>query len=181
MSNESCILTVKDFAILNAMLDGSPGADPLVRSLLMRKIRSATVVFAHEVPSNVATVNSRLQYRIDAREPEIRVISHVPGHSPVGMCLSLASPYGLALLGLAEGRQLILPGITGAEERISLERVLYQPESARRERRELAMPETPAVRRAMLRVIDGAYSDRPAVGCHASPPDGSGDPGPSAA
>ena len=101
--------------------------------------------------------------------------------SPVGMFLPIASPRGLALLGLSEGQAFDLTNHDGKEERVLLERVLYQPEAARRAGE--ASPDGPLAaqeRRPFLRVIEGSAASRtrpmplPADG-------GFDDPGPSAA
>ncbi len=57
MPNETCILTTKDFTILEAMRDRYLGwGDPLA-PILNRKIESAVVTFRDDVPENVATLS----------------------------------------------------------------------------------------------------------------------------
>jgi regulator of nucleoside diphosphate kinase len=101
MSNETCILTTKDFTILEVMLDRCLGRDDPLAPILKRKIDSALVVFRDDVPENVATLSSRVTLSVDGRDPDTRVISHDRMTSPVGMYLPISTLRGLALLGLA--------------------------------------------------------------------------------
>ena len=176
MQDQTCILTARDFAILEAMRARCLGyEDPMAR-LLDRKISAARIVFGDDVPADVATLDSRVLYRVGAGEPDTRVITSDATRSPVGLFLSVAAPRGLALIGLSEGEAFELTGPAGSEI-VRLDRVLYQPEAARREKLALAAGASPEARRRGLRLIDGAYADRPR-------PAGNGgfdDPGPSAA
>lgn len=59
MSAESCILTTKDFTILEVMRDRCLGREDPLALLLKRKLDSALVVFRDDVPANVATLSSQ--------------------------------------------------------------------------------------------------------------------------
>jgi regulator of nucleoside diphosphate kinase len=179
MSNETCILTAKDFTILEAMRDRCLGRDDPLAPLLREKLESALVVMGGDVPAEVATLGSRVTFSIDGREPDTRVLSKERAASPVGLFLSIVTPRGLALLGLSEGGAFRLPGRDGAGERILLEKVQYQPEAARRDREAMASLSPPARRKPVLTLIRGAFFDQPEP-----VPAGRGsfdDPGPSAA
>jgi regulator of nucleoside diphosphate kinase len=178
MPTETCILTTKDFTILEVMRDRCFGGDALA-PILKRKIESALVVFREDVPENVATLSSRVTFSVDGRDPDTRVISHDRMTSPVGMYLPITTPRGLALLGLAEGQQFLLTDHEGREESVLLEKVQYQPESARREKDALASPPAPPQRKPSLTLIRGAFYDQPRLA--PAGPDGFDDPGPSAA
>ena len=156
MKTDSCILTTKDFTILEVMLDRCQDpADPIGR-LLRRKIEAATVVFRDDIPPTVATLSSRVTYRVNGREPDSRIISPDRMSSPIGLYLPVTTRLGLALLGLTEGQTFAFDGQEG-EESVLLESVLYQPEAARREREAALRLATPAMRRAALRVVPGAF------------------------
>ena len=75
MSTDTCILTTKDFTILEVMRDRSLGRDDLHASVLKRKLESATVMFREDVPTDVATLSSRVTYSVDGRDPDTRVLS----------------------------------------------------------------------------------------------------------
>lgn len=185
MSIDTCILTTKDFTILEVMRDRRRGReDPLV-PILKRKLEAATIVFREDVPETVATLSSRVTYSVDGRTPDTRVISHDHLSMPMGMFLPITTRRGLALLGLSEGEEFVLTDAAGRQERILLQKVHFQPEAARRsgggeagETAAQAMPE-PARRRPLLKLVHGALTgaDRPRAGGYNGPEE----PGPSAA
>lgn len=179
MPQETCILTARDLSILEAMLERCHGREDPMAVLLRRKIESARIVFGEDVAPDVATLDSRVVYRVGAREPDTRVISRDATRTPVGLFLPVSSPRGLALIGLSEGEEFVLTGADGTPETIRLEKVLYQPEAARREKLARAAEASPEARRRGLRIIDGAYADRPRS-VHTGT-GGFDDPGPSAA
>ncbi|MEQ8295292.1 MAG: nucleoside-diphosphate kinase [Nitratireductor sp.] len=179
MSQPSCILTTKDHTILEVMLERCLGQDDPMAALLKEKLDAARVVFGDDIPATVATLNSRITFSVDGREPDTRVISHERMQSPVGLFLPLTSLRGLALIGLSEGQLFRFAGQEGVQETIVLESVLYQPEAARREKEALTRMAPPVQKRPTLTLIQGSArtSCRPA-----SPgPGGFDDPGPSAA
>ena len=179
MSKETCILTTKDFTIIEVMRDRCLGQDDPLAPILKRKIESAIVMFRDDVPDDVATMSSRVTFSLNGRDPDTRIISHDRMTSVVGMFLPVTTLRGLALLGLAEGEQFVFTNSDGVEERILLEKVQYQPEAARREKEALERLAVPSPGRPSLRLVRGAFHDRaPLV---AVSPDGFDDPGPSAA
>lgn len=183
MSIDTCILTTKDFTILEVMRDRRRGReDPLV-PILKRKLETATIVFREDVPETVATLSSRVTYSVDGRAPDTRVISHDHLSMPMGMFLPITTRRGLALLGLSEGEDFVLIDAAGHPERIVLHKVQFQPEAARRggttpEGLPQAIPE-PARRRPVLKLVHGALSG--ADGARPGGYKGPEDPGPSAA
>ncbi len=179
MPTENCILTTKDFTILEVMRDRCLGMDDPLAPILKRKIESAVVVFRDDVPVNVATLSSRVTFRVDGREPDTRVLSHDRTTSPVGMFLPITTPRGLALLGLAEGQDFVLTNHEGRDERVVLEKVQYQPEAARRDKEAMASLSARTQGKPSLRVIRGAFHDQPRLVPAGS--DDFDDPGPSAA
>lgn len=177
MQDQTCILTARDLAILEAMRARCLGyEDPMAR-LIDRKLDAARIVFGDDVPADVATLDSRVLYRIGNGGADTRVITCDAARSPVGLFLSILTPRGLALLGLSEGEAFELAGPSGRET-VFLDKVLYQPEAARREKLALAAGTSPEARRRGLRLIDGAHADRPRPSVNGG---GFDDPGPSAA
>ncbi|MCB1468477.1 MAG: nucleoside-diphosphate kinase [Rhizobiaceae bacterium] len=178
MSRDTCILTTKDHTILEVMLDRCANPASEMASLLRKKIRSAQIVFRDDVPPNVVTLSSRVTFSINGKPSDTRVIAHERMHHPVGLFLPLTTPRAVAMLGMLEGQAFRFPVEGGLSETIVVERILYQPEAARRERD--AMPEVSRARpRPVLTVIEGARNRSPeAVGVR---PNGFDDPGPSAA
>lgn len=179
MTDDICMLTTKDFTILEVMRERCLGRDDPLAPLLDRKLECATVVFSDDIPENVATLNSRVTFRAGGNDPDTRILSHDQmQHAPVGMYLPINSLRGLALLGLGEGQEIVLPGNHGVQERIALQKVRYQPEAAKRERTSEALA-AQAFRKPKLTLIHDATRDlKPSPGAG---PDGFGGPGPTAA
>jgi regulator of nucleoside diphosphate kinase len=179
MPRETCILTTKDFTILEIMLDRCLGRDDPLGPILKRKLEAATVMFRDDIPVNVATLSSRVTFCVNGRDPDTRVISHDRMTSPVGLLLPITTARGLTLLGLSEGQEFAITNSDGEQESIRLYEVHYQPEAARREKEALERPAAPSSRRPNLKVIRGAFYDQP--GIVLLEPDGFDDPGPSSA
>lgn len=179
MSNEICILTNIDFTILEFMRGRCRGADDPLAPILKRKIDSALVMFHTDVPGNVATLNSRVTFSINGRDQDTRVITSNRTDLPVGMALSITNARGLALLGLAEGHGFSFLNGEGIEERIVLEKVLYQPETSKQNKE--AVTDISEVKRTKpsLRLVQGTLSDRIELVDRGSR--GFDDPGPSVA
>lgn len=120
------VLTTRDLLILQAMLEcRRDGGDPILPQL-RQKIDAADLVFAHDLPATIATVNSRVSYTLDAGPAQTRVLAAEGVTHPDGMHLSIATPCGLALLGMAEGDAVDITTRQGETRRLCLERVLYQ-------------------------------------------------------
>lgn len=179
MKNDTCLLTTKDFTVLETLRDRCLGGDDPLARILDRKIGSARIMFRERMPENVATLGSRVTFSVNGREPDTRIISNDRMASPVGLYLPVTTSRGLALLGLAEGQDFVLTSYEGSEERIRLHQVHYQPEAAKREKDAFEQMATPGQRRLNLRIVQGALA-HPAPIAPAAPT-GFDDPGPSAA
>ena len=179
MSKDTCILTTKDFTILEVMLDRCHGRDDPLADLLKRKLDAALVVFRDDVPGGVATLSSRVVFSVDGHEPDTRIVSHDRMSSPIGLFLPITTQRGLALLGLTEGQSIRVPGQDGEDETMLLEKVLYQPEESRREKDPLTRQSSLRRSKSILRLV---HSDCGAPGQAARLGIGTlDDPGPSAA
>jgi regulator of nucleoside diphosphate kinase len=70
MSTENCILSTKDFTILEFMRDRRVGTDDPLSPILEQKLLSATVMFREDIPADVATLSSRVTFSVDGRDPD---------------------------------------------------------------------------------------------------------------
>lgn len=174
LDRERCLLTTKDFTILEVMLDRRLSTDATMAQLIRRKLDTAVVVFRDDVPVDIVTLNSRVSYRIGDGEAETRIISHDQLRGLVGFTLPITHPRGLALLGLHEGQSITIPVNGGGAETMIVERILFQPESAGRK-----MTESRRAGRR-LRLVYDADALPVAVG-NVEFNDGPDDPGPAAA
>ncbi|MBX3582875.1 MAG: hypothetical protein KF810_13360 [Rhizobiaceae bacterium] len=96
MTRETCFLTTKDFTILEIMQDRCLGCDDPLAPILKRKFESATVMFRDDIPTNVATLSSRVTFRVND-EPHSRIILHDRMTPPQDVPCDNDDP-GLALL-----------------------------------------------------------------------------------
>jgi regulator of nucleoside diphosphate kinase len=132
LDRERCLLTTKDFTILEVMLDRRLPTDATMPPLIRRKLDTATVVFREDIPIDVVTLNSRVSYRVGSGEAETRIVSHDELRGLVGFTLPITHPRGLALLGLPEGHSITIPTADGGSETLTVEKILFQPEAAGR-------------------------------------------------
>ena len=90
----------------------------------------ARIVPQEKVPQNVVTMNSKVQFE-DTRTGESGIVTVVyPEHTDAASGrISVLSPVGAALIGLAEGEETELPLPRGQARRIRIMSVLYQPEA----------------------------------------------------
>lgn len=132
MSTPTITLTAKDYAVLEGLLGNPREAFAGAAMLIRRKLHAAVPVFADDIASDVATINSRIRYRINAGRVEERTIVAAAHESILGITLQLNSPRGLALVGLSAGQSIASTREDGAEEVLTLDAVLYQPEAERR-------------------------------------------------
>lgn len=179
MSKDTIILTTKDFTILEAMHDNPRVRQDLLLPLIRQKLAAAIVVFREDLPQGVASINSRVSFRVDNGPSDTRILSTGQLNAPVGMALPITTRRGMALLGLTEGQEVLLTSGEGLEERIMLEKVDYQPEAARRERQAPDSDVSLGQKKPLLRIVAGG---RGSTGRPAATAGGShDDPGPSAA
>lgn len=132
--------------------------DPLAL-ILKKKIDLAHVVFPDDLSGDVASLNSRVAFSINERNIDTRVLTHEHINYPVGFSLPVTTRRGLALLGLVEGQAFVVSNADGSEERIVLEKVLFQPQAEMRDREALNRPKTPAEHRAALKILPGGICD----------------------
>lgn len=172
-TGQGCILTTKDFTILEFLQERRHHFSEAYAALLRAKLDGARVVLREDAPAHVATLNSRVRFRTGDEHPQTRIISHDELQGFVGLTLPLTTLRGLALLGLSAGETIVLPKNAASEpERLVLEAVLYQPEAARRKNRSMKRP--------ALRLVHS--SDAGTIPQRAAfTSGGDDDPGPSAA
>jgi len=130
---ETFHLTTKDFTVLEVMLERVTGRDETMRVILQRKISNAIVTFREDIAPHVATLSSRVAYRVDDGPEEIRVIAHDDMRGLVGTILPITNLRGLALLGLSEGQSMEITRADGGRETLTLQQVLYQPEASQKQ------------------------------------------------
>lgn len=90
----------------------------------------ARVVSSEQVSQDVVTMNSKVQFE-DTRTGEAGIVTVVypDDMDAASGRISVLSPVGAALIGLAEGEETELPLPHGRTRRIRIASVLYQPEA----------------------------------------------------
>jgi regulator of nucleoside diphosphate kinase len=125
-------LTAKDFAMIEAMLMRRRAfADPIV-PMLERKLAESRVVAMGVVEPDLATLNSRVTFRVGGGSSQTRTLVQAEASAPVGLSLPVATWRGLCLLGMRAGQSALAERPDGPAEEVVLEDVVYQPEAARR-------------------------------------------------
>lgn len=172
------LLTERDFAILEAMLKRRRALGDPLAEVIERKLAEAKVVPASEIEGGIATLNSRVAFRVDSLAVEERTLVNHEGEGAVGLGLPIHTRRGLAILGMAEGATVVVERRDGGTETIVLEKVLYQPEAASR------TGGAPARPRPFLTLVHDAGNDCQPLGAPRKIRQGwpqDDDPGPSAA
>jgi regulator of nucleoside diphosphate kinase len=114
------MVTAADMAVLNLLRTYAP---------LRRELERAIVVSSAAMPPDVATLDSRVRY-MDETEGVRRTVSLVyPSQADAAHGkVSVLAPVGTALLGLSEGESIEWDFPDGSRRRLTLEKVLHQPE-----------------------------------------------------
>lgn len=88
------------------------------------------VVSPQDIPQDIVTMNSKVVFEdLGARERREAVIAYPQDADPQTGKISVLSPVGIALLGLAAGAETELPLPHGRTSRIRIREVSYQPEA----------------------------------------------------
>ena len=122
------ILAAEDAAVLQFLLD-DPHLRESARSIIRRKLSEARIVAATNMPADVATINSRITYRVDGDVPVTAFLVDIaqPLRSFHGI-VPLRSLVGLSILGLQERDRFVIGPYGNPPITLMLKRVLHQPQ-----------------------------------------------------
>ncbi len=125
----SLIVSTHDHARIEQILSNTrpmpPGA-----WLLQRKFCRATLVAPHRMPPTVVTLRSKVLFVDLDNACEYGLTLACPDHAkPEPGAVSVFTPVGAALLGLAEGQDIHWVGHSGRKLRLRVLRLVYQPEA----------------------------------------------------
>lgn len=130
--HQPILMTARDYAIVKAARDRClRDGDPVHRALSARLV-SAAVLRGGDVPDDLVTLESRVAYRIDGGPEETRAIVQDERRRLVGLTLPLTNARALAMLGLRVGESATATTPDGGSETVTVTRLAYQPEAARR-------------------------------------------------
>lgn len=125
-------LTKHDFARLDSLLAAYNGGQlSKAADFLLRELSRASVVEAAEIPADVVTMHSQVLFRDDltGRKRSVTLV-YPPERGFSEDAVSIMTPLGTALIGLAEGQSISFEGADGASRRVSVVKVFHQPQAA---------------------------------------------------
>lgn len=125
------ILSSKDFALLESLVQQAGESFPGATALIHRKLARATLVSPGDIPADVVTLNSRVRHRIEGHHAEERTLVAGPSEAINGVTLLLNSPHGIALLGAQAAQCIEASRADGTPVQIFIEAVLNPPEQKR--------------------------------------------------
>jgi Transcription elongation factor len=127
----SLIISSRDMARLEAMLDSPVLARLPAAIALMDELNRADVVPPEQVPADVVTMHSQVECE-DIASGEKHVLTLVyPNEADVEKGrVSVLAPVGSALLGLSVGQSIDWQAPGGRPLKLRVTRVRYQPEAA---------------------------------------------------
>ncbi|MCX7567770.1 nucleoside diphosphate kinase regulator [Sulfitobacter sp. F26169L] len=102
--NPKVVINADDLAHLEGLADGMMRRHPALADRLFEEIGRARVVPAAKMPANVVSMGSTVTYRDEATGQEKSVVLVYPEEADITQLrVSVMTPIGVALLGLAEG------------------------------------------------------------------------------
>lgn len=123
-------VTDRDLARLEALLDSPAAAGSPVAAALGAELARASVVPAADVPADIVTMNSEVTCVDETGGREHRVVLvYPPDADPAAGRVSVLTPVGSALLGLAVGQVIDWTGPGGKPLRVRVTGVRWQPEA----------------------------------------------------
>ena len=100
-------------------------------AFLASELDRANVVDPADIPEGVVTMRSLVEFWKGDSGRLSRAMLVYPAEASVSEDkISILTPIGTALLGLSEGQSMPYEGIDGRIRRLSVNRVLFQPEAA---------------------------------------------------
>lgn len=98
------VINAADLAHIEALAEGALQRSPALADRLLEELSRATVVESASMPANVVSIGSRVTYRDESTGQEKSVTLVYPENADImQQRISVMTPIGVALLGLAEG------------------------------------------------------------------------------
>lgn len=124
------VLSERDLERLEAMLARLPDTHPGAEAL-REELDRAQILASEQMPGDVVTMNSRIRFVVEPAGREVEVDLVYPGDlTGVPDQLSVTTPAGIAVLGLAVDQQIEWLAPNGQAVRARIVDVAYQPERA---------------------------------------------------
>ncbi|MFU8838982.1 MAG: nucleoside diphosphate kinase regulator [Thiohalomonadaceae bacterium] len=125
------VVSTLDMERIDALLDQYPDPGPAEVEALRAELDRADVREPRQMPDNVVTMHSAVHFRMldNGKEFERSLVYPREIDGSEGK-LSIFTPVGSALLGLAVGAHIDWPAPGGKMTRVEIVEILYQPERA---------------------------------------------------
>jgi regulator of nucleoside diphosphate kinase len=124
-------ISTVDLDRIDLLLDRLPAAQSAARDALSGELARADVLAPWDMPPRVVTMRSTVRFRLDGKESEWCKTLVYPQEAGRGdATVSVLSPVGSALLGLAEGDRIDWAHPDGRTLGVEVVEVTYQPERA---------------------------------------------------
>ncbi|EIY6179672.1 nucleoside diphosphate kinase regulator [Vibrio parahaemolyticus] len=125
--NNSIYISSLDMNRITALLDKMPNiAAELVE--LEAELDRATVLEPEEMPSNMVTMNSTVEFKFSGEERTMTKTLVYPSELKSSDDISIFAPVGSALIGLSVGQKLDWPMPNKQVKTIEIVDITYQPE-----------------------------------------------------
>ncbi|ASZ49904.1 nucleoside diphosphate kinase regulator [Vibrio parahaemolyticus] len=125
--NNSIYISSLDMNRITALLDKMPNiAAELVE--LEAELDRATILEPEEMPSNVVTMNSTVEFKFAGEERTMTKTLVYPSELKSSDDISIFAPVGSALIGLSVGQKLDWPMPNKQVKTIEIVDITYQPE-----------------------------------------------------
>ena len=126
----SIVLSTLDMDRIEALMEKLPSNFPGL-STLQAELDRADVLEPQDMPADVVTMNSRVQFSLleSGKQQTLHLVYPKEADGSPDK-VSVFAPVGTALLGLRIGDSLQLPSPTGKSVTVKVEAITYQPESA---------------------------------------------------
>lgn len=121
------VLSSRDYSLLREFARFCRSSDGSVGHALANTLDRCRVVPPNAVPSTVAVLGARVVFRPEGRFPECRVLILAQDDAQDGTTLTVAVPFGAALLGAAAGQALEVIGSDGRHIVLHLLAVDHDP------------------------------------------------------
>ncbi|TNF19791.1 MAG: nucleoside diphosphate kinase regulator [Rhodobacteraceae bacterium] len=98
------VINADDLAHIEALAEGAMERNPALADRLLDEIGRARIVTPGKMPPNIVSIGSTVTYRDESNGVERTVTLTYPEDADIArQRISLVTPIGVALLGLAEG------------------------------------------------------------------------------
>lgn len=118
-----------DLERLDAIIGTLGERDIPIKNRLIEKLDQAEIRDSQDIPHSIVTLNSTVQFRLSNSKDTLRKTLTLPSRNPQPEnSISILTPTGIALLGLAEGDDTTFTLISGDSVTLWVDKVIYQPE-----------------------------------------------------